>query len=63
MRGMSRFNQNKKSLVRLPKPLRIEKKMVHGQLVEVKIYAQLGYEEETQNARPRLARRPTKCIG
>ncbi len=63
MNSFSRFKQGKKPVVLLPKPLRIEKKMVHGQLVEVKIYAQVGFEDEQQNARPRLSRRPTKCPG
>ncbi len=44
MNSFSRFKQGKKPVVLLPKPLRIEKKMVHGQLVEVKIYAQVGFE-------------------
>ena len=63
MRSFSRFKQGKKPVVRLPKPLRIEKKMVHGQLVEVKIYAQVGFEKEKQDARPKLSRRPAKCSG
>ncbi len=57
MSGFSRFKKGKKPAIALPKPLRIEKKMVHGQLVEVKIYAQVGVLEGEQSARPRLARR------
>ncbi len=38
----------------LPKPIRIEKRMIHGELVEVKVYAQVSLGPEEQNVRPRL---------
>jgi len=44
----------------LPKPLRIEKKMVHGQLVEVKIYASPKVIDAKVTARAKLARNAAK---
>lgn len=44
----------------LPKPLRIEKKMVHGQLVDVKIYASTALLSEGVTARVGKSRRAAK---
>lgn len=39
--------------MKLPKHIRIEEKMVHGKIVEVKIYAEIGLVEREQDVRPK----------
>ena len=61
MSGFSRFKKKKAPAGPTQKPIRIEKKMVHGQLVEVKIYATLGVTSGDADVRPRPGQ--ARCSG
>ena len=61
MSGFSRFKRKKAPAGPTQKPIRIEKKEVHGQIVEVKIYAMIGVTDGGTDVRPRLGQ--ARCSG